>query len=62
MKMKALRYPQGYWWPDVFYNIGYRAYAKDVKVESVSKQILENARSLLEEAGNKLLNNPEKSA
>ena len=52
---------QGYWWPDVFYNIGYRAYAKDVKVESVTALTLENAKSLLGEAGNKLLMSPEKS-
>ena len=37
MKMKAVQVPEGFWWPDVFYNIGYRAYSKDVKVESVTK-------------------------
>ena len=53
--------PQGFWWPDVFYNIGYRAYSKKVKVESVTKQILENAKTAIEEAGTKLLKDPDKS-
>jgi hypothetical protein len=57
---EGIAVPQGYWWPDVFYNIGYRVYAKDVKVESVSDRILKNAKSLLVEAGNKLLTDPEK--
>ena len=47
--------PQGYWWPDVFYNIGYRNYAKEVKVESVSKEILENTKLAVAEAGKRLL-------
>jgi hypothetical protein len=54
--------PQGYWWPDVFYNIGYRSYSKNIKVESVSKQTLENAKHLLEETGNKLLRSEVKSS
>jgi hypothetical protein len=54
--------PEGYWWPDVFYNIGYRAYSKDVKVESVSRQTLENAKNLLDKACNELMANPEKSS
>ncbi|MBK8881175.1 MAG: DUF2961 domain-containing protein [Bacteroidales bacterium] len=49
--------PQGYWWPDVFYNIGYRKYSEDIKVESVSKQSLENARQLLDDAGEFLSDN-----
>lgn len=49
---------QGFWWPDVFYNIGYRAYAREVKVESVTKKILENAKRVLDEAGTRLLKNP----
>ena len=48
MRMKVL---QRYWRPDVFYNIGYRAYAKSVKVESLSGLSLENARKLLDETG-----------
>ena len=43
--------PQGYWWPDVFYNIGYRSYTKNVKVESLTGQSLENARKLFDETG-----------
>jgi len=50
--------PQGYLWPDVFYNIGYRAYSNDVKVKSVTRQELESARSLLDNAGVELMKNP----
>ena len=52
--------PGGYWWPDVFYNIGYRAYAKDVKVKSVTRDALENARYQFLVAEEKLLLNPDK--
>jgi len=54
--------PGGYWWPDVFYNIGYRAYSKDVKVESISRDALEDAKYQLLVAEEKLLLNPEKSS
>jgi hypothetical protein len=54
--------PQGYWWPDVFYNIGYRVYSKDVKVESISAASLEKARTLLDDAGAELLKNPGNSS
>jgi hypothetical protein len=54
---EGIAVPSGYWWPDVFYNIGYRAYAKSVKVESVSGLSLENARKLLDETGERLLRN-----
>jgi D-arabinan exo alpha-(1,3)/(1,5)-arabinofuranosidase (non-reducing end) len=46
---------KGYYWPDVFYNIGYRAYNKDIKVESFSMNALEEAKDLLLEAGDILL-------
>lgn len=49
--------PQGYYWPDVFYNIGYRTYSKSIKVESVTMKLLKEIRPLLDEAGNKLMNN-----
>jgi hypothetical protein len=54
--------PQGFWWPDVFYNIGYRSYSKGVRVESLTKHILGKAKTALEEAGTKLLKNPGKSS
>lgn len=47
--------PQGYFWPDVFYNIGFRLYDPDVKVESFSLRALEKVRPLLSEAGMALL-------
>jgi len=49
--------PQGYYWPDVFYNIGYRAYTKDTKLTSVSWRVLSEAKQLLDKAGNTLLTN-----
>jgi hypothetical protein len=54
--------PQGYWWPDVFYNIGYRQYGKNVKVRSLTANSLKDAKKLLDEAGNKLLADPGRSA
>jgi len=47
--------PGGYWWPDVFYNIGYRAYSRNTKVESVTSETLRAALSLFNETGEKLL-------
>jgi|WetSurMetagenome_2_1015567.scaffolds.fasta_scaffold00790_10 hypothetical protein len=49
--------PQGYYWPDVFYNIGYRTYLKSIKVESVSMKLLKEVRPLLDDAGESLMNN-----
>jgi hypothetical protein len=45
---------KGYYWPDVFYNIGCRFYAKNTNVTSVSGQALAEARPLLEKAGKML--------
>lgn len=53
---EGIKVPQGYYWPDVFYNIGYRAYSKKVNVESVTAGILESARPLFEKSGEELLN------
>ena len=52
--------PGGYWWPDVFYNIGYRAYAEGVKVKSVTRHALENAKYQFLVAEEKLLMSPDK--
>jgi hypothetical protein len=54
---EGIAVPQGYYWPDVFYNICYRTYTKNTRVESVSELELENAKPQLDTAGNKLLNN-----
>jgi len=53
---EGIKVSHGYYWPDVFYNIGYRAYSKEVNVESVTAEILESARPLLEKTGEELLN------
>ncbi len=52
---EGTKIPGGYYWPDVFYNIGYRAYSKKTKVESVTSEILESARPLFEQTGLRLL-------
>ena len=44
-----------YWWPDVFYNICYREYAKDVKVETFSLAGLKEIQSEIDEAAKNLL-------
>jgi hypothetical protein len=49
--------PEGYYWPDVFYNIGYRVYPKEIKVESVTSEILKTSRPLMDEAGKILSDN-----
>ncbi len=41
--------------PDVFYNIGYRAYSVRTRVESVTADALVSARSLFDKAGEQLL-------
>ncbi|HUX94203.1 MAG TPA: glycoside hydrolase family 172 protein [Bacteroidales bacterium] len=52
---EGIKVPEGYYWPDVFYNIGYRAYKKKTRVESVTSEILASARPLFEQTGRKLL-------
>jgi hypothetical protein len=52
---EGIKVPQGYYWPDVFYNIGYRLYSKDVRVESVTAAILDTLRNSFQYAGEKLL-------
>lgn len=49
--------PEGFYWPDVFYNIGFRHYSRRVKVESFSGKVLKDAKPFLDEAGNALLKN-----
>ncbi len=47
--------PEGNYFPDVFYNIGYRLYSKDTKVETFSIEALEKAKTLLEQVKSELL-------
>ena len=49
-------YKKDFYYPDVFYNIGYRRYDDDVEVETFSMQALAKAKSLLDKAGDILLN------
>jgi hypothetical protein len=49
--------PEGYYWPDVFYNIDYRAYEKNTRVESFSMQTLNEAKELLEKVSKDLTGN-----
>jgi hypothetical protein len=48
--------PEGNYFPDVFYNIGYRLYSDETNVETFTMQALEKARPLLEKAKESLLN------
>ncbi|HOS71597.1 MAG TPA: DUF2961 domain-containing protein [Bacteroidales bacterium] len=52
---EGLSVPEGYYWPDVFYNINYRLYDKSVKVQSFTLKELEKCRKKLETAGSYLL-------
>lgn len=54
--------PQGYYWPDIFYNIGFRLYSKSTIVESFTMQALQNEKELIEETGSKLMANKVQSS
>jgi hypothetical protein len=56
-ELEGMVIKEGYYWPDVFYNIGCRIYEKNTKVKSVSRKSLWEARSLLDKAGELLENN-----
>jgi hypothetical protein len=48
--------PEGNYFPDVFYNIGYRLYQADTRVETFTMQALEKAKPMLEKAKENLMN------
>ena len=50
--------PQGYYWPDVFYNIGYRAYTPSTTVESFSRAVLERAAGEIRRTAGRLMLDP----
>jgi hypothetical protein len=43
----AVVFENNRWRPSIYYNINYRTYKSDVKVESISKEILESAKSVI---------------
>ncbi len=47
---EGTRIEQGYYWPDVFYNICYRLYSPGTRVESFSQEALKEADHKLKEA------------
>lgn len=49
--------PEGYWWPDVFYNICYRHYNPKTLIESFTAEALKRAGPLLEQTAKDLLLN-----
>lgn len=53
---EGVRIPEGYWWPDVFYNIGYRHYPEGTSIRSFSLEELEKAENLIGNTGRELLN------
>ena len=52
---EGIKVPDGYYWPDVFYNIGYRAYSKNTRVQSATAEIFESVKPLFEKTGEVLL-------
>jgi hypothetical protein len=52
---EGIKVPDGYWWPDVFYNIGYRAYSGKTKIKSLTAETLESALPLIKTTGDKLI-------
>ena len=48
---EGIKVEDGYWWPDVFYNICYRLYPEGTRVESFSHESLKKAEPLLERTG-----------
>jgi hypothetical protein len=57
----AIPVKDGYYWPDVFYNICYRKFPQDTHVESFSKVTLTQAKPLIEKVKNALLDEQFKS-
>ncbi len=55
--LEGVMVEEGYYWPDVFYNIGCRFYTKNTNVESVTRKALIEARPLIEKAGKSLKDN-----
>ena len=49
--------PEGYYWPDVFYNICCRLYSEGTPVEPFSMKKLNGLKSLIEKAGTDLISN-----
>ena len=49
--------PDGYYWPDVFYNICYRLYTEGTSVESFNMETPGKIKPLLEKAAKKLTSN-----
>jgi hypothetical protein len=54
---EGIQVPEGYYWPDVFYNIDYRAYEKNTRVESFSLQTLSETKPLLKKVSQDLAGN-----
>ncbi|HQG77143.1 MAG TPA: DUF2961 domain-containing protein [Bacteroidales bacterium] len=52
---EGINVPEGYYWPDVFYNINYRLYDKTVRVTSFTMKELGKYRKKIRDAGTILL-------
>jgi len=50
-----IKVKEGYYWPDVFYNINYRKYPEGTHVESFTKEALANAGKMMHAVGEILL-------
>jgi hypothetical protein len=49
-----VRFENNRWRPSIYYNINYRTYGPDVEVESFSQEVLERAKSAIQETAEKL--------
>ena len=54
---EGISVPEGFYWPDVFYNIDYRAYDKNTSVESFTWKVLNELKSLMQKTSQDLTGN-----
>lgn len=54
-ELEGVHVPQGFYWPDVFYNIGVRIYEEGTRVETLNRNILNKKYSKVDKEAQKLL-------
>ena len=54
---EAVKFENNRWIPSIYYNINYRTYNKNIKVESFTLEKLQNAKTRLNEVNSRLLQN-----
>lgn len=61
-EFKGIPVENGYYWPDVFYNIGYRAYNENTRIKTFTTNALKKAAPLIERTGKTLMDGKKLSA